>query len=624
MAKGKKTSTLWRQVTKRGSFNVRFCKAALFCNAHVFKLIQEEEEELRRREQVLLRRLEDSKDKELSSRLEAIRGRLKKLEKEKRELETDFSKYIAVTGITNVMVKTPNMDAPTQALVWVWRNGYWRRIEDPVAVLQRALNRYRQEVYQEFSHFGSFVEQVVDSNVNHIALEVFKAAAPGAFSYVPFRPDRYREKECYPVFCKTRHFYVYRDRVEERPARKTEFNFVGLPWDPRPVPYKNFQKWLDSLFDKDTQKTIWQVLAWIVSPVSYWPHVLFIYGDGGTGKSTFLKIIRLIVGSQNTSAVPLANLNPNSLIRLTEVLVNLPSEGSSTTLPENLIKAVSDQEPVEVRPLYHNYYTATPVAKLVQAWNKLPPILDMSQGIWRRLIVIPFEKKIKSPDPFILNKIRSEIPGILHRVIYEELPRLLRSHGRIYMSETVKRATAGYKEENSAVMLFFQELREDPETTLQEYAQGVRWEHEGIRGLLITREDLYQAFHEWASSSGLRPLSKRNFFDVLRTFTDEIPHREVRPRSFKGRPRSYFFPGLVPNTEPGPGGPGGPHFSQKLSRYTSSERDNPRFFSNPHDHLDHWDHHHISSPDSRSFDGNNNTGGGLQSNPRRETRELYK
>ncbi|HID08627.1 TPA: hypothetical protein EYP13_00190 [Candidatus Micrarchaeota archaeon] len=525
-----KSIPLWERVFAQGErFEIRFCKASL-----LFDLVH-----LEQMQSQLLRLQKESENAQ--AQLPALAS----LNQQIKNLQTriKFENYIVITGCRNLMTRAQSYQNPSSASVWLWRSGWWRRIEEPMTLLQRQVARIRKDLRRDpaFAQWEETITHILDVDIIKICNRIAREILPNTTQYKPFTPEKYAHAKCYPVFCRGKHFFVYADKVLEKEPNRKHHNLVGIPWTPQDMPTPALQKWMDDIFDPDTQRTVWQVLAWVVTPVSFWPHVVFLVGDGGTGKSTFLKLVRLIVGGNNVSAVPLAKLNPNSAIRLTESLVNLPSEGVSTTLPEDLIKAASDQEPIEVRPLYRDFYTATPVAKLVQAWNRLPPISDVSQGIWRRLVVIPFEKAIPNPNPFILSQIRREIPGILHRLIYIELPQLLRQGGRIYLAQKVRTATMQYKEESSAVLLFFEELKEDP-TFLIEEASVIEWEHEGQKGLFIQRDILYACFVSWCTGSGLRPLAKRNFMDALKTLSNEIPHTVVRPRREGGRPRYYFFP----------------------------------------------------------------------------------
>lgn len=541
--KNLKNVSLWIRVKPDGKqFEIRLCRLLLWSDLQEFQTLKKEIRDL---EKLISEFKEKGNILETRKQLEVKRRQLKVLESQMK-----FENYLVVAGCGNIMAVGQNYQNPANVTVWVWNGGWWREIKNGVAWLQRELARIRKRLFVDsvFKEYQEELEKILDIDIVKFGVKLAREILPNTMNYVSFSPERYIRKECYPVFCKGKHYFVYKNRIEEKLPSKRHYNPVGIPWTPKECSFPNFQKWLDDLFDKDTQKTILQILAWVITPVSYCPHIVFLYGDGNTGKSTFLRIIRLLVGANNVSAVSLTNLNTNSVVRLTQTMVNIPSEGSFTTLPEDMIKAVSDQESIEVRPLYKDYYTAVPTAKLIQAWNKLPPINDFSQGFWRRIIVIPFEKEITNPDPFILNKIRKEIPGILHYLIYQELPDLLRNKGAIYQSKKVKQATLKYNEENSSIILFFQELQENPLEILKD--MEVEWKYNDIPGLLIPKDTLYKAFSLWCVSSGMKPFSKRNFLDALQTLAkaNKIPqYISCRSRKSFNFSRCFFFPEINPN-----------------------------------------------------------------------------
>ena len=60
---------------------------------------------------------------------------------------------------------------------------------------------------------------------------------------------------------------------------------------------------------------------------------------------------------------------------------------------EDLLKALVSGEPRVVNRKYLPALTFFPSAKLLFATNHLPPIADTSAGIWRRMIVTPFNER---------------------------------------------------------------------------------------------------------------------------------------------------------------------------------------------------------------------------------------
>ena len=76
-----------------------------------------------------------------------------------------------------------------------------------------------------------------------------------------------------------------------------------------------------------------------------------------------------------------------------------------------------------------------PTARLVLATNNRPPLGDRSQGLWRRLLLVPFRVSIpeSQQDRQLARKLRGELPGILNWAL-DGLIRL-RQQGRFTESQ---------------------------------------------------------------------------------------------------------------------------------------------------------------------------------------------
>ena len=69
---------------------------------------------------------------------------------------------------------------------------------------------------------------------------------------------------------------------------------------------------------------------------------------------------------------------------------------------------------IRVEFKYHDPSDALPTARLIFATNELPAFLDTSEGLWRRLLVIPFEVTIpeERQERDLAGRIcRRELPG---------------------------------------------------------------------------------------------------------------------------------------------------------------------------------------------------------------------
>ena len=153
-------------------------------------------------------------------------------------------------------------------------------------------------------------------------------------------------------------------------------------------------------------------------------HVLPIaYGSGANGKSTFLKILRRVLGSDYAAeSAPDLLLTKDRGAHPTE-RADLAGKRLVTTievedgrhLAENFVKQLTGGDEIKVRRMRENFWTLEPTWKIFMATNSRPEIKGMDFGIWRRIRLIPFSVTIPpaGQDSMLGDKLMAEAPGIL-------------------------------------------------------------------------------------------------------------------------------------------------------------------------------------------------------------------
>jgi len=156
--------------------------------------------------------------------------------------------------------------------------------------------------------------------------------------------------------------------------------------------------------------------------------VFFCYGDAQNGKSVFVnKILAHIAGrkfSIETSVNALIENQFTSNGSNTEV-VGLRTARLSTTaeLPKgkrfnsDLVKKLVDGSPISAADKYEKKVTWNSITKLWFTGNHTPNMRDEDNGIWRRLVLLPFEHTIpeaeRVPSSVIEATFDKELAGIL-------------------------------------------------------------------------------------------------------------------------------------------------------------------------------------------------------------------
>jgi putative DNA primase/helicase len=155
----------------------------------------------------------------------------------------------------------------------------------------------------------------------------------------------------------------------------------------------------------------------------------FFYGMGANGKSALTDLMARLMGSyaatakiesltgQNRRSGGDATPDLISIVAARMVRASEPEKG--VQWQEGLIKQLTGGEPILVRALNENFFEATPIFKLTIGGNHAPDIRGMDDGIWRRLMIVPFDVQIPKPerDPLIVDKMLAEGPGILNWLV---------------------------------------------------------------------------------------------------------------------------------------------------------------------------------------------------------------
>ncbi|WP_340109473.1 phage/plasmid primase, P4 family [Pikeienuella sp. HZG-20] len=204
---------------------------------------------------------------------------------------------------------------------------------------------------------------------------------------------------------------------------------------------------------------------WFGLCMSALPHqgLAFFYGDGANGKSVLVDLVRRVLGDYATS-IRIESLTGSNrrqgaeatpdlipLVGARAVMTSEPDEGQR--LQEGMIKVLTGGEPVPVRPNYGEFINVLPFFKLTMSGNHKPEIRGTDDGIWRRVLLVPFDVRIpdERKDLKLGEKLWAERDGVL-AWMFEGLLAYLEDGLR--PPETVLEATREYREDSDPIGQF--------------------------------------------------------------------------------------------------------------------------------------------------------------------------
>jgi P4 family phage/plasmid primase-like protien len=219
-----------------------------------------------------------------------------------------------------------------------------------------------------------------------------------------------------------------------------EYGFIyKLPYDYEPnAKCPTWELLLDNLTcgRQELKDLIEEAIAFTVGNVPYskFQHYFLLTGSGSNGKSTFINIFKMILGSENTASIKLANLLQKEyyIAELEGKLANMVADEDPEAFEKkggdsSLLKALTGGDTVAARVIYESPMQFVNRAKFFYAFNDIPKIGIKSHGDLRRPIIIPFDanldinRDLRIDD--VYEKIRPELSGILNRIVvaYERL-----------------------------------------------------------------------------------------------------------------------------------------------------------------------------------------------------------
>lgn len=262
--------------------------------------------------------------------------------------------------------------------------------------------------------------------------------------------------------------------------------------------------WLDFLNDifagdKAVIRYIQKALGYSLTGSTREQVMFILFGKGRNGKSIFVETISEILGdySNNMQAKSLMvkkNDNVNTdIARLSKarfVTSSEPNEGFR--FDEGLIKQITGGDKVTARFLYAEEFEYTPKFKIWVSTNHKPIIRGTDDGIWRRLVLIPFDVQIpeEKVDKDLKYKLLREAPAILNWMA--EGAYMWMREG-LELPEKLKASSKAYRTEMDVIEQFIED------------------ECKRVDDGRVKANELYSVYKNWANENNAYKMSNKDF-----------------------------------------------------------------------------------------------------------------
>jgi len=223
-----------------------------------------------------------------------------------------------------------------------------------------------------------------------------------------------------------------------------------------------------------------------------------LIGDKSNGKSTFLHMVKSMLGDSNIASLDLKELGDRfKTAELFGKLANIGDDiGDEFIANASVFKKLVTGDRVNVERKGENPFEFNNYAKFLFSANNIPRMKDKTGAVQRRLVIVPFDAKFTPDDPdfrpFIKDELCEQEP--MEHLILLGLAALKRVLGKAQFttSARVQGQLDDYEENNNPIIGFIREMGVD----------GIENE---------TTKSIYRKYKEYCIANNFQALSNIEF-----------------------------------------------------------------------------------------------------------------
>jgi putative DNA primase/helicase len=308
-------------------------------------------------------------------------------------------------------------------------------------------------------------------------------------------------------------------------------SLVQLPisYDPN-AKCPNILKFLGQVLHPQDIFTALEIIGYCLYKNAKYEKAVMLFGPGSNGKGVFIKLIESFVGLENTSHVPLQDLDKDKFAsadlycKMVNTFADLKAEKLSTT---GMFKTLVSGDTIRAQKKYGQPFSFRNYAKLIFSANKIPDSDDKSYAYYKRWLILSFEKVFEGKETKDTNKINKlttpeELSGLLNLALIA-LKQLHKDGG--FKDVSVEKIRKEYDENSNAVKAFLDDKCAVDLTAPEHYT-------------LTT--NVYNEYVIYCREKNERPLEMNMFGKELAKHGIE----KERIRYLRGGDREYCYMGI--------------------------------------------------------------------------------
>ena len=251
--------------------------------------------------------------------------------------------------------------------------------------------------------------------------------------------------------------------------------------------------------DKEIRNLIEEILGHTIM-INNFPHKIFVLsGSGNNGKSTFVEMLTAFANNLSSHIDITGFEDGTQVVSLIGKIINIADDIDPNYLEKTkVLKTMASGNTITARAIYSQPVTIKNTATLVFTCNEVPVFKDKTEGIKRRLIIIPFENKVVNKI-YDLDKLLSSenAKSYILRLALEGVNRILINHMELSKSKKVEDTLREYYIESDSVLGFLEEYEGEINNT--------------------STIELYNMYDFYCIQNNIKPQSKNKFTRVIKS-----------------------------------------------------------------------------------------------------------
>ncbi len=303
-----------------------------------------------------------------------------------------------------------------------------------------------------------------------------------------------------------------------RPRLITDYFTFECPVEPVEEYSEFFTSMIESIMcgNKENLDYFQRIMGYCLTGSKEAQSYFIWYGKGSNGKSLILNLLQAVLGkacSPISKSVMIDSGKKGSngceMMTLKDLRLGTFSEtNSDDALNEGILKTISGGDKIRARALYKEEISFELSVKLIVCTNHKPEFNGADHGTTRRIKLLPFDAKFVSKDP---NSSKKE-----YQIIEDLENTLINGYLNEFFTFCLEGATKWSKDKKFDIIPQF--VKEQQDEYIREQNSFGSWFKEYIRpnnGFRLSRPEAYKSYFGICDERGLKPLSKKDFFNKL-------------------------------------------------------------------------------------------------------------